>query len=94
MDKLSKNILSSPNEKDPKKDPLFNQTNIDENLLKYIEQNFPDCSICLTTSVIPYKLEPCKHIFCLKCIKIWMKINKKCPLCRRTILRLLKYKNY
>lgn len=86
----SKYVLPCLNAHDPKKDPIFNQTQIVAGLFRYFIPEFYDCSICLGYSVTPYRINPCKHIFCLRCIKIWMKTSSKCPLCRGTILKIIK----
>lgn len=43
-----------------------------------------NCAICL--DCLAFKDDPCKlrcnHLFCTFCIKSWLKINKKCPLCK------------
>ena len=62
-------------------------TNIDRHLLK-IEINLEliehNCIICLDK--LKDENDPCKlicnHYFCTMCIKQWLKINKKCPLCK------------
>ena len=32
----------------------------------------------------------CMHIFCSLCIKKWLKLSEKCPVCRREIASLIK----
>ena len=45
---------------------------------------YTECSICLH-SYKEYLETPCNHIFCQNCILKWIKINNKCPYCRRII---------
>jgi hypothetical protein len=75
---------------DPRKEPIFNQTNAIENFFNFCDEDFYDCSICLGPLISPYKIKPCSHIFCFSCIKIWMETSKKCPLCRGIIKRINK----
>ena len=43
------------------------------------------CSICLSKIKEPYKVKPCGHIYCRRCISKWLKYRKTCPFCRRKI---------
>ena len=42
------------------------------------------CVICQELFVKAHSLS-CSHSYCEKCIKDWMKTNKHCPMCRKTI---------
>ena len=47
------------------------------------------CSVCLekvAVGTIVRILPDCKHIFHVKCINTWLKINASCPTCRKKIL--------
>ena len=48
------------------------------------EINDKNCSICIDDFINHNKVSKliCNHLFCTKCIKKWLKINKKCPLCK------------
>ena len=53
-------------------------------------KNIPDhlnCTICLEVFVNPKKLN-CSHIFCESCLKGWMRSGKKCPMCRKNIMKI------
>ncbi|CAA2971954.1 RING-H2 finger ATL39-like, partial [Olea europaea subsp. europaea] len=46
-----------------------------------------ECSICLSeyeNRELLGRLPVCSHIFHFDCIKIWLEINRTCPLCRRS----------
>ncbi|CAK1363988.1 hypothetical protein CB0940_04040 [Cercospora beticola] len=44
--------------------------------------NKQECPICFENMKNPTQL-PCKHIYCLKCIKMWLKdMSNSCPSCR------------
>ena len=45
-----------------------------------------DCSICFDRLSRPTRL-PCKHLFCLACIKRWAKVKNTCPLCKARFLK-------
>lgn len=44
-----------------------------------------ECSICYETIKNQAKLDSCNHVFCVKCIKTWVRQNNSCPLCRQPI---------
>ncbi|XP_022851833.1 E3 ubiquitin-protein ligase ATL6-like [Olea europaea var. sylvestris] len=56
----------------------------------YVEQAADgerECSICLSeyeNRELLGHLPVCNHIFHFDCIKIWLEINRTCPLCRRS----------
>ena len=47
------------------------------------------CVIC-TSELVKDKTDiitlPCKHFYCKECIIKWLKINKECPICKRSCL--------
>lgn len=81
-------VLSSFMETDPCFDPLFNFNNIDRKDLLFNIHNIFDCPICLMKAKNPCIIMSCKHIFCIKCLNIWRKISKKCPICRGKITKI------
>ncbi|RRT45255.1 hypothetical protein B296_00038160 [Ensete ventricosum] len=42
------------------------------------------CPVCMDALVEPASTI-CGHIFCLKCIKVSVQAQKKCPTCRRKL---------
>ena len=44
------------------------------------------CPICFESDIDEMEQTRCDHLFCSKCIKIWLKENKCCPLCRCNIV--------
>ncbi|PPJ52681.1 hypothetical protein CBER1_10558 [Cercospora berteroae] len=46
--------------------------------------NKQECPICFENMKNATRL-PCKHIYCLKCIKTWLKdMSNSCPTCRKS----------
>ncbi len=43
-----------------------------------------ECPICLDEKYVGTMLR-CNHIFCPKCIKKWLKKEKLCPMCRKSV---------
>lgn len=41
------------------------------------------CPICYFRYNIAYRPNTCRHCFCLQCIRIWTKIKKECPYCKK-----------
>ena len=39
-----------------------------------------NCMVCF--EVTTYKTIPCTHPICSKCLFIWLKKSRKCPMCR------------
>lgn len=81
-------ITTGPSQYSPFFEPVYvGVKNIQSHLLT-IEIDTPlidtNCAICL--ECLAFKDDPCKlkcnHMFCIFCIKTWLKINKKCPLCK------------
>ena len=43
----------------------------------------PDvCAICLSTPKTRALLDSCAHVFCVKCLERWARVETKCPLCK------------
>lgn len=62
-----------------------------QNAIKIIEQKGEDqgleCSICLDTlGIVVAKLPNCQHVFHTHCIKKWIDLKNKCPLCLRIVV--------
>ena len=76
------NVLSSFMEKNPKDNPLFSQEYLPSNIQRIYSQLISGCTICLKQFTKPCKIRTCGHIFCQKCILKWIKISKRCPICR------------
>ena len=53
--------------------------------LEYMNKFDFMCGICLSDIQEERCLEPCRHMFCKKCISRWLRIRKVCPLCKRDI---------
>ncbi|CAN3371971.1 hypothetical protein DIRU0_B06898 [Diutina rugosa] len=60
-----------------------------------------ECSICLSplkfrvawkvhskVCTHKYMVTPCKHMFHTDCLKSWIKLRRRCPVCRRRVPRL------
>lgn len=41
------------------------------------------CSICLDPFQLPICDIHCGHIFCFRCVRMWLKQNETCPICRQ-----------
>ena len=52
-----------------------------------IDDNIPECSICLEYILDDLHKTKCNHIFHNKCINDWLNEKNTCPLCRRNINR-------
>ncbi|CAF1049735.1 unnamed protein product [Rotaria sp. Silwood1] len=48
------------------------------------------CSICLDPFQLPLRDIFCGHIFCLQCIKTWLKQKQSCPVCRRYFTKFVR----
>ena len=63
--------------------------NVKDHIIKVDENEINDknCSICLDDFINYNKVSKlvCNHFFCTNCIKKWLKINKKCPLCKHEL---------
>lgn len=47
------------------------------------------CPICLSRVSSAIRPKNCLHIFCLLCLKKWIKMSNKCPVCRRPIDKII-----
>jgi len=57
---------------------------------KYVKNgdDTDNCVVCQSNFVdneSNIKILPCDHFFCQECIDKWLKINKECPICRKSI---------
>ena len=64
----------------------LNSIKFDQSIIAETDSNHNICSICIdeyhdTDNII---ILPCKHHYHEQCCKEWLKINKSCPICRRT----------
>ena len=60
-----------------------------QDLLSGMNKNYRDiCPICFNEYKSPVKSNSFNHIFCFDCLRTWLEINSKCPLCRRFIRKL------
>ena len=75
--------LNFPNNVFPSIDYIIHD---DTNVLN----NLQFCPICFTNRLVYFMPDSCSHRFCKKCIFIWSKIKKSCPICRRTYNRIIK----
>ena len=48
------------------------------------------CPICLGRVGIASKPTNCTHVFCEACIMKWLKSSRKCPVCRRIVLSIIR----
>lgn len=44
-----------------------------------------ECSICLEDMVNNIEALPCGHLFHVKCIRLWLKHQRVCPICTFTL---------
>lgn len=50
------------------------------------------CPICLSLiSTLKGRPNSCNHVFCYECINLWFQSSSICPICRRKILKLIKF---
>ena len=81
--------------------PNFLNSNLDdENVLKNFdfqavlkngERNiYPFCAICLRSCISPNIPNNCSHSFCFKCLRLWSKKKKSCPLCRKNFSKIIR----
>jgi hypothetical protein len=54
---------------------------VEENIMDENEKIDFECPICLEIMFKPART-PCKHFFCLSCLKNHMEYETKCPMCR------------
>jgi hypothetical protein len=56
--------------------------------MKFFKKSYstPDtCPICFDNMKNTNTITKCNHTFCNSCLKLWLKNNDSCPLCRTTI---------
>ena len=58
---------------------------LNNNLKNVISNDKKSCPICLEEDIDVMQQTKCNHLFCGKCINIWLKQNNCCPLCRFVI---------
>jgi len=76
----------------PNKVPLFQQIKVTNKEKLFINQIVEKCPICFKKKIFPSRPNNCIHVFCRKCLKKWIKISNKCPICRakfNIIIKLL-----
>lgn len=70
-------------------DLIRNISIYDKNYFKIIKHNEKtECDICYSKKKLFTELNNCKHSFCNLCVKIWIKTNNTCPMCRTCIMPL------
>lgn len=75
--KSRKSAANLKNKEKPKERIFANTTKISKHLY---------CTICQEVFVNPKRLN-CGHTFCDPCIDVWLKSNKTCPECRKSVNR-------
>ena len=58
---------------------------------KYKDKPNNICAICLNNCTSPRTPNGCKYIFCFECIKLWGKIKRTCPVCRKSFYKITHY---
>ena len=48
------------------------------------------CPICLQVPKSLYRPNSCSHIFCQKCLNLWIDRKRNCPICRQPINHIVK----
>lgn len=70
----------------------MNSITTDQSDHEEVDLSFLTCPICTEIFKKPVILK-CNHIFCKKCLKEWLKMNKTCPECRLFVKRKYVHKN-
>lgn len=73
------------------KQSLMNSLKFYKNSNRSIDKEEEKCPICLTKITYKTGINSCKHYFCFRCIYKWTKEKNKCPLCRKTYRKFLKF---
>ena len=55
---------------------------------KNASQKHDPCIICNAEKCTIFRRLRCGHLYCFKCIKLWINENPSCPLCREDQYRL------
>ena len=58
------------------------------NDIQFLDIKF--CPICLESKKAFFCPNTCEHFFCRKCLILWSKTKKICPLCRAPFANILK----
>lgn len=86
-------VLSTFNLNIINKNKIFSEHNIiKNNNSENNNRTILECPICLSSFIEPCFLYKCKHIFCFRCIRTWRQKSNFCPLCRRKISKIKKFK--
>ena len=64
---------------------LINSHMTEEEINKIKQEKINICNICLS-EIEKGKYLNCGHVFHLKCIKEWVSLNAKCPICKSSII--------
>ena len=64
---------------------LINNLSTEEEIEKIKQEKINICNICLS-EIEKGKYLNCGHVFHLKCIKEWVSVNAKCPICKASII--------
>ena len=64
---------------------LINNHMSEEEIEKIKKEKINICNICLS-EIEKGKYLNCGHVFHLKCIKEWVSLNAKCPICKSSII--------
>ena len=43
------------------------------------------CKCCHRNKIQKFMLTPCKHLFHIECLKLWLEKNHGCPVCRNDL---------
>ena len=49
---------------------------------------YTQCNICLYYYIIIYHTDKCHHYMCEKCLEVWSRIKKQCPVCKQIFNRV------
>ena len=84
IDRLNNIDKSSLNEVNSNE---IEELEIDDKMIENILINKDKCIICLNNYIIHDKISylSCLHLFHSRCIKEWLKISNKCPLCKNRV---------
>jgi hypothetical protein len=66
--------------------PMKSSSQINEILIT--DKLYTQCNICLFYYIKIYHTDKCLHYMCSKCLEVWSKIKKECPVCRKQFNRI------